>query len=259
MSREARIPPFRSADPEDFRKQAPQFAEFLGYAGGRLWGLINSEASYIPMAVYTHNDMPAVAALTQALEDFLGPVDERAESDPEAAVVAKNLRQAIGSMIRAVMEANGFRKTGRVRSVPPEPRRMFRRSEVYKKVLPDGPPDFDWDAFLGHASFAEVRRLSPELDGRRPPSIYDPDKRLYYSSSLDQAIECQEETDLRLSYEALLANWRHHAREPLLRPLQLHTLRVDITEVVGMLMKVVEDPEEFADFELKLVRHDTGQ
>lgn len=259
MSRDVRIPPFRSAEPGDFRKQAPQFAELLNYAGGQLWRLINSEGSYIRMAVYTHSDMPAVAALTHALEQFLGPVDERAESDPEAAVLARNLRQAIGSMIRAVMEANGFRKTGRVRSVPPEPRRMFRRSEVYRQVLPDRPADFDWDAFLAHASFAEVRRLSPELDGRRPPSLYDPDKHLYYSSSLDQEIECQSEASLRHSYEALLASWRHHAREPLLRPLHLHTLRVDIAEVVGMLMKVVENPDEFEDFELRLAGPDASQ
>jgi hypothetical protein len=255
MTLESRIPPFRAADPDKFRQQAPQFAEFLTFASGRLWALINSEPSYIQMAVYTHNGMPALAALTHALDPFIAPLDDEGEHNGAAKVQASNLRKAIGSMVRAVMEANGFGKTGEKRGVPPEPRRIFKSGEVFRQAPPAGtPPEFDWDCFLGQASFADVRRLSPELDGRRPPSLYSPDKKLYYSSSLDTDVECANEQDLRSTYKSLMESWRHHAHEPLRRPLKLHTLRVDITEVVGLLGKIVDDPNEFEDIEVRLLK-----
>jgi len=64
-------------------------------------------------------------------------------------------------MIREVMEANGYRKTGKLRAVPPEPRRLFVRAEVFERApLPREPKTFDWDRYVMAAPFHQVRQLS---------------------------------------------------------------------------------------------------
>ena len=193
----SRISPFRAASREGFRARAPVFADLVDHDQGRLWNLINSEASYIRMVVLTQSGMPAVAGITPQLDAFLRPIDDQAESDPDAERLADRLRRGIGSMVREVMEANGFHKTGQLRAVPPEPRRIFRRAEVYTQSPRVEPADFDWDGFLAKADYAAVRRLSPELDRRRPPSMYSPDKRSLYLTSLDTDVSCDDESALR--------------------------------------------------------------
>jgi len=259
MSPHPRIPPFRAADPDKFREEAPQFAEFLNFASGRLWALINSEPAYIQMAVYTFNGMPALAALTHRLAPLILPVDEQVEGGEVTKTHAENQRKAIGSMVRAVMEANGFNKTGTKRAVPPEPQRLFRAAEIFVPRPQKGPggdvakEDFDWDRFLTGASFAEVRRLSPEMDGRRPPSLYSPDRDRFYLSSQDLDVACGDEEELRAMFDEMMRSWTQYKREPLARLLKLHQLRVDIAEVAGLLSKLVSDPEEFADFEVRMM------
>lgn len=247
------IPPFKPASADNFRQRAPIFADLIDYAHGRLWNLINSEAAYIRMVVLTQAGMPAVAGITQQLDAFLGPLDDKAASDQDAERLADRLRRGIGSMIREVMLENGYQKTGHLRAVPPEPRRMFRRAEVYALAPVLAWSDFDWDAFLETTRYAEVRRLSPEL-GRRPPaSMYAPDKRSYFITSLDSDVSCEDEMSLREMYRALREAWDTQVKEPYEKPLRMHTLRIDIGEVASMLTELVEDAEEFSHWEVELI------
>ena len=251
MSRSDSIPPFKPASQDSFRERAPIFADLIDYDYGRLWNLINSEAAYIRMVVLTQSGMPAVAGITHQLDMFLRPLDDRA--DPEAERLADRLRRGIGSMIREVMSANGYEKTGQLRAVPPEPRRIFRRAEVYALAPAAGPPDFNWDSFLEAARYAEVRRLSPELGRRTPTSMYSPDKRSYFMTSLDLDVSCGDEMSLRAMYRMLREEWDTQVRTPYERPLRLHTLRIDIGEVASMLVELVDSPEEFDHWEVELI------
>ncbi|MEG3190915.1 hypothetical protein [Lysobacter sp. D1-1-M9] len=253
MDRNDSIPPFKPASPDNFRQRAAIFADLIDYDHGRLWNLINSEAAYIRMVVLTQAGMPAVAGITHQLDAFLRPLDDKADSDQDAERLADRLRRGIGSMIREVMFANGYQKTGQLRAVPPEPRRIFRRAEVYALAPAVERLDFDWDAFLETARYAEVRRLSPEL-GRRPPtSMYSPDKRSYFMTSLDLDISCNDEMSLRAMYRTLREAWDAQVKAPYEKPLRLHTLRVDIGEVASMLMELVDNAEEFDHWEVELI------
>jgi len=249
------IPPFNPANPDVFASQSRQFNEFLLWDEGSLWRLINSEAAYLQMAAFTLRGSPAVAGITQHLDLILEPIDTLANSDPQAEQLAHRVRRAIGSMIRAVMEANGFRKTGVLRAVPPEPRRLFVRSEVYERI-PVGENSFDvefnWDQFALGASFATVRRLAPRMGIRALPSMYSPDKRWFYLSSLDEAVHTTDEEELRV-YEAELKKSFQSIREN--NPNSLFRLAAyygDYLEVCMMLYELSTDPDEFADPDQRL-------
>lgn len=164
----------------------------------------------MPLWVRSHPEadtggLPAVASITHLLAPILAPIDELAETDPEAGKTADRARRAIGSMVRVVLEANGFRKTGTQRAVPPEPRRLFVRAEVYEQAPPAPPEEgefFDWDKYALQASFANVHSLSPDLGGRPLPSMYSPDQRWFLLSSLDIDVPTASEDQLRLALDA---------------------------------------------------------
>jgi hypothetical protein len=42
------------------------------------------------------------------------------------------VKKGIGAMVCAIMEANGYEKTGVKKAVPPFPYRVFSRGEVYR-------------------------------------------------------------------------------------------------------------------------------
>jgi len=44
------------------------------------------------------------------------------------------LKRSIGTLVCAVMEANGYAKTGIQRAVPPVPERIFHAAEVYQRA-----------------------------------------------------------------------------------------------------------------------------
>lgn len=63
--------------------------------------------------------------------------------------------------------------------------------------------NFDWDKHFKKASFAEVRELSPELSGRRPPSSFSPDRTLFYFSSQDDYGEVNDKDYLLMLLKAV--------------------------------------------------------
>lgn len=249
------IPHFTPADPGRFTMEAPQFNDFLNWDNGSLWRLINSEAAYLQMAAFSLRGNPAVAGITQHLDLILEPLDTRAESDALAEKLSHRARRAIGSMIRAVLEANGFRKAGILRAVPPEPRRLFVRAEVYERI-PAGEStleeELNWDQYALGASFASVRRLAPRMSIRALPSMYSPDKRWFYLSSLDIGVRTTDEEKLRrleLDLGGSVKSIRDNNPQGLLR---LATYYGDFLEVCTMLHELSTDPYEFADPDSRL-------
>lgn len=236
--------PFRPADASKFRERAQMFAVFIDWDGGRLWETINSETAFHQMVAFTARGLPAVAGITHLLDPFLVDIDERAVQDPTAEREADQLRRAIGSMIREVLEANGYRKTGKLRAVPPEPRRLFVRAEVFERgPVPKAPKPFDWDRFAMSASFDTVRRLSPELGNRRLPSMYSPDGAWFYISSLDVDVACGEHEEV----EAALRNMRdfHRSRSnPDLSPFKAFLMDTDLQEVEAIWERLTGEAAE---------------
>jgi len=249
------IPHFTPADPGRFAIEAPQFNDFLNWDHGSLWRLINSEAAYLQMAAFSLRGKPAVAGITQHLDLILEAIDTRAETDAVAEKLSHRARRAIGSMIRAVLEANGFRKAGILRAVPPEPRRLFVRAEVYERI-PAGEStleeELNWDQYALGASFASVRRLAPRMSIRALPSIYSPNRRWFYLSSLDIGVLTTDEEKLRCLEHDLrgcIRSIRDNTPQNLLR---LAAYYGDFLEVCIMLHELSTDPYEFADPDARL-------
>lgn len=250
MNQPPRINAFRPADPEAFKSRCPQFAEYVDWNQGRLWTLINSEHGYRQMASFSLRGQPAVAGINNDLANILADIDSRASTDERAAKVADHARRAVGSMVCEVMEANGFRKTGQRRGVPPEPRRVFVRSEVFELAPPEETsPDeyFDWDEFVAKTSFETVRRLSPELDNRPLPSMYSPDRRWYYVSSLDVDVPTRDEGLLRLALDGVKSRYKSGMEQPRPNHWKLQANTTDVHQLCHLLSKLVSDPAEFED------------
>jgi hypothetical protein len=251
-----RVPLFRFASAEAFRSRCPQFSDFLLWEQGSLWALINSEPVYQQLAAFSLRELPAVASITHLLDPILAPIDYRAAEEPEAARLAGRLRRAIGSMIREVLEANGFRKTGRLRAVAPKPRRLFVRAEVFELVSPKPPLEdddgFDWDEFAQIATFKQICQLSPDLSGRRLPSMYSPDRRWFYVSSQDIGVQTSSEKRLRQLLEAVRRSYHFELDRPKVDHGRLHTQRVDFYELCRLIANLVPDPDDFADPDILL-------
>lgn len=244
------ISPFQAANPDHFAVNSPQFRDLLQWDNGSLWALINSEAAYQQMAAFSLRGLPAVASITHHLDCILEPIDGQAELDDAASALAHRIRRGIGSMIRTVMEANGFRKTGVLRAVPPEPRRLFAKAEVYERIPPgEGTvrDEFPWDQHALGASFAAVRRLAPHLSIRALPSMYSPDKRWFYLSSLDIDVLTTDEEELRSLLPQLKQGYQSALDNNPKSHLRLAAYRGDFIEVCLMLSDLATDPDEFVD------------
>ncbi len=243
-------PEFRPAEAERFASQSPQFRDFLNWEDGVLWELLNSEASYQRMAAFSLSGMPAVASLTHHLSVILEPVDELGETDPSAASLADRARRAIGSMIRVVMETNGFRKTGLLKGVAPDPRRLFVRASVYE-LIPIGegaePEPFNWDRYVHRASFINVLSLSPWIGSRAVPSMYGPDRRWFYLSSEDVDVPVNDEEQLRIRLAQIKARFEILLKDSPRNFVKLGVYQTDFYEICRMLDGIVNDPDEFSD------------
>lgn len=237
-----RFPPFRPADAAKFRERAQMFASFVDWDAGRLWAAINSETAFNQMVAFTSRGLPAVAGITHILDPFLIDIDDRALHDPEAGREADQVRRAVGSMIREVMEANGYRKTGKLRAVPPEPRRIFVRAEVFERApLPREPKPFDWDRYVMGAPFHQVRQLSPELGNRRLPSMYSPDRAWFYISSLDLDVACGDPQRVEIALLQMRDMYRSR-RNPDLSPLKAFVMDLDLQELEAIHERLTDEP-----------------
>lgn len=109
-------------DVADVATSAPQYARFAQEEGRFIFeAVMNPEAFLRARAVTLALNLPAVAGIASMYEQaFRG--GRELDSD-------KHSRHAVGSFVRIMMEANGFRKTGRKRAVPHP---AFSKAEVYE-------------------------------------------------------------------------------------------------------------------------------
>lgn len=241
-----RFPIFNPADAGKFRNRAQMFASFVDWDAGRLWAAINSETAFNQMVAFTSRGLPAVAGITHILDPFLTDIDDRALRDPDTEREADQLRRAIGSMIREVLEANGYRKTGKLRAVPPEPRRLFVRAEVFERApLPREPKPFDWDHYVRDARFHEVRQLSPELSNRRLPSMYSPDRAWFYISSLDLDVSCGDVRRVEIALLQMRDMYRSR-QNPDLSPFKAFVMDLDLQELEAIFERLTGEPAQCA-------------
>lgn len=104
---------------------------------------------------------------------------------------------------------------------------------------------FDWDEYLATASYSEVAANSPDLSSRRRPSLYSPDKKHLNLPSIDCDVSTADEDELKQSLKFVLeAHQRHRKSGSLLGQLEA---RIDCIELVGLLSRLVEDPDQYMD------------
>ncbi|WP_296254346.1 MULTISPECIES: hypothetical protein [unclassified Pseudomonas] len=121
------MPVFRPADMELFAKTHPaQFNELQAHSFNFI-DFVNSEESFTNMRVVTDAlELPAIAGIVKACAEAIlttSPNQKRL-----------TLKRSIGTLVCAVMEANGYAKTGIQRAVPPVPERIFHAAEVYRRA-----------------------------------------------------------------------------------------------------------------------------
>lgn len=122
---------FRPSELDEFHTHHRQFRSlFDGNApGAALWSRLNTTDAYSQMRIVgTAVDLPAVAGIAKECWPYI-----RAATTPSD---RKRIASAIGGMVRTIMVANGHKKRGLKRAVPPvfidgEWRRVFKTGEVY--------------------------------------------------------------------------------------------------------------------------------
>ena len=117
--------PFCPVQREKFLSNYSHFADQLEGPGGELWRILNSEESFQKMRWATEDmELPAVAGVVRVCAPFVKSAPEKKRN---------RLKQGIGAMVCAVMDANGYEKTGKKKAVPPVPERVFSVGECYRK------------------------------------------------------------------------------------------------------------------------------
>ena len=101
------------------------------------------------------------------------------------------------------------------------------------------PIDFDWDHHFSTASFKTIRALSPELNRRRLPSGFSPDRKFYYISPLDSDVRTDDIEDLKAELSRLGEDFHSLDDEDYARRYLIH---VDFTQICLMLLDL-EGPD----------------
>jgi hypothetical protein len=113
--------PVRLLSVDEFAARFPQYGQFARTDGQFLFELLMSPASYDQARVATsHLDLPAVAGVAKICYQAV-----------QAQTVVEwrgFLKQFIGAVVCALMEANGFEKTGTKKAVPHP---AFTKGEFY--------------------------------------------------------------------------------------------------------------------------------
>jgi hypothetical protein len=121
------MPAFRSADIETFAKTHPaQYNELRAHQFNFI-EFVNSEEAFTNMRVVTDAlELPAIAGIVKVCGEAI------LNTEPNKKRLT--LKRSIGTLVCAVMEANGYAKTGIQRAVPPIPERIFLAAEVYQRA-----------------------------------------------------------------------------------------------------------------------------
>ncbi|MBP4046976.1 hypothetical protein [Chromobacterium violaceum] len=105
---------------------------------------------------------------------------------------------------------------------------------------------FDWDGYFSTASFETVRKASPELDGRRPPTTYSPNGKLLYLSSQDFDVEIDDPEQLRQALTATGQSYANAVSPKHANHFQAYIAEEDFIIICNHLASL-EDPSDFSD------------
>lgn len=105
---------------DDFLKKYPRFGDLLNGDGRQLFDELMKPDIFISASVLADNGYPSVLAVAEKSKNIISK---------QASTSAVNFyKQFIGSVICVLMEANGYKKTGKKKSVPHE---SFSTGECY--------------------------------------------------------------------------------------------------------------------------------
>ncbi|WP_372382689.1 hypothetical protein ACCQ12_00720 [Xanthomonas sp. NCPPB 1068] len=105
---------------------------------------------------------------------------------------------------------------------------------------------FDWDRYFFSASFRQFRELSPELSNRRVPSIYSPDRQLFYLTSIDIDVKTSNETELPVALNEVRKSYSS-AKSTVSVDGKDFIARTDFIELCNLLAKVSDEPDTYMD------------
>ena len=115
---------FIVVDIEDFKKKYRHFGPLVMGAAALLFAAINTEESFRKMVWATEDmDLPAIAGIVKICAEIILAAPEE---------MRDQMKKCAGAIVCAVMEANGYVKTGVKKAVPPVPVRVFKVAEVYE-------------------------------------------------------------------------------------------------------------------------------
>jgi hypothetical protein len=105
---------------DEFLGKYPRFKEFLNGDGRQLFDEIMKPDVFVNASVLADKGYPSVLAVAEQSKSII--------SKQEPSGAASFCKQFIGSVICVLMEANGYKKTGKKKSVPHE---SFSTGECY--------------------------------------------------------------------------------------------------------------------------------
>lgn len=109
---------------------------------------------------------------------------------------------------------------------------------------------FDWDKYFSKAKYKEIADSSPDLRSRRHPTVYSPDGKWIYLSSLDIDVEIHDLDELKIILKHLINSYKSEIAQEIkssINHLRLWRIRVDCIEICGLIRNLVEDHENYYD------------
>lgn len=106
-------------------------------------------------------------------------------------------------------------------------------------------PRFDWDHHFATASFKDVAANSPNVSLDRPPSLYSPNGKLYYMSSIDLAVGTHDGEKIQLMLNRVLESHAEYRKSKDIKR-QLRA-RLDCIELCGLLSNRSVDTGAYLD------------
>lgn len=118
---------FRPADMELFSKTHGSHYAVLKKCSFNFIDFVNSEETFTNMKVVTDAlELPALAGIAKSCA---APIMALTPNATRNAV-----KRSLGTLVGVIMEANGYKKTGIKRNVPPIAERVFTAGEVYERT-----------------------------------------------------------------------------------------------------------------------------
>lgn len=106
---------------QDFAKKYPQYAPFAMSEGHELFNLLTNPESFVKMAAVSDLGLAALYGIAESCSELA-----QSQNKP----LTNFTKQYIGAVVCCLMESNGYKKTGRKKSINhPD----FTKGEIYSK------------------------------------------------------------------------------------------------------------------------------